>query len=63
MSTMFILLHNANDDGYLSDPEYASQVSQQLNEASYRLLYSIRCDDPGHYSGPRVIRLGVSYNF
>lgn len=54
---------NANDDGYLSDPEYASQVSQQLNEASYRLLYSIRCDDPGHYSGPRVIRLGVSYNF
>ncbi|MDR2085129.1 MAG: TonB-dependent receptor [Bacteroidales bacterium] len=54
---------NADSDGYLSDPQFQSLIQQQLNEASYRLLYSIRANDPSNYSGPRVIRLGVSYNF
>ncbi|MDL2227941.1 TonB-dependent receptor [Bacteroidales bacterium OttesenSCG-928-K03] len=54
---------NPDNDGYLTDGRFENLIKQQLSEASYRLLYSLRCDNPGNYAGPRVIRLGVSYNF
>lgn len=54
---------NADDDGYLASAEYQNIISQQLNETTYRMLYAIRCNNPSNYSGPRVIRVGVSYNF
>ena len=54
---------NANNDGYLSDPAFQTTIQQQLSEQSYRLLYSIRADSPSNYSGPRLIRIGVGYNF
>ena len=54
---------NPDDDGYLTADEWQTEISQQLNVDSYRMLYQMRVDTPGNYSGPRLIRLGVSYNF
>ncbi|MCX6247017.1 MAG: TonB-dependent receptor [Bacteroidetes bacterium] len=51
------------DDGYLSAPEYQTQISQQVNEAAYRDLYSIYMDRPFNFSSPRQTRLGVMFNF
>jgi outer membrane receptor protein involved in Fe transport len=51
------------DDGYLSAPEYQSQISEQVNEASYRDLYSIYMDRPFNFSSPRQTRLGLMFNF
>lgn len=54
---------NADDDGYLTAPEWQSQISQQLSEESYRLLYESYVNDPSNYSSPRTVRLGVIFNF
>lgn len=51
------------DDGYLSAPEYQSQIRKQVNEAAYRDLYSIYMDRPFNYSSPRQTRLGLMFNF
>jgi outer membrane receptor protein involved in Fe transport len=51
------------DDGYLSAPEYQNQIKEQVNEASYRDLYSIYMDRPFDYSSPRQTRLGLMFNF
>lgn len=54
---------NADDDGYLADAEYQSQIAQQIDEQSYRTLYELRLLNPDNYSAPRQIRLGLSLNF
>ena len=52
-----------NDDGFLSAPEWQNAISQQVNEQSFRDLYSINMNNPYRYSSPRTIRLGVMFNF
>ncbi len=52
-----------SDDGYLSAPEYQTQIKSQISEASYRDLYSIFMDRPFNYSSPRQTRLGLMFNF
>ncbi len=54
---------NPNDDGYLSAPEWQNDIAQQLNEESYRLLYETQVNNPGNYTTPRTIRLGLIFNF
>lgn len=54
---------NPDDDGYLSAPQWQSEISQQLNEESYRLLYESYVNNPSNYSSPRTIRVGVIFNF
>ncbi len=54
----------ANDDGYLTAPEWQSAIEEQVSPQAYRDLYSIRYDEnPYYYSSPRTIRLGVMFNF
>jgi len=54
----------ADDDGYLSAPEWQNSINQQVSPQSYRDIYYIRWDDnPYNYSSPRTIRLGVMFNF
>jgi hypothetical protein len=53
----------ANDDGYLSAPEWQNAISQQVNQQSYIDLYTINMNNPYRYSSPRTIRLGVKFNF
>ena len=52
-----------SDDGYLSAPEYQNLIREQVNEASYRDLYSIYMDRPFNFSSPRQTRLGLMFNF
>ncbi|NTW23104.1 MAG: TonB-dependent receptor plug domain-containing protein [Lentimicrobium sp.] len=54
---------NPDDDGYLAAAEYQNLINTQLDPQSYRDLYSIRVNNPGNYSSPRQIRLGVVLNF
>ena len=54
---------NADDDGYLTAPESQKQISEATSEQAYRDLYAIAVNNPGNYSSPRTIRLGVIFNF
>ncbi|RLD56534.1 MAG: hypothetical protein DRJ05_11160, partial [Bacteroidetes bacterium] len=54
---------NPGDDGYLAAPEWQKEIENQVNPASYRDLYALRIDSPFNYSSPRLIRLGVRFNF
>lgn len=53
----------ADDDGYLTAPEWQNSISQQVDPQSYRDLYSINMNNPYRYSSPRTIRLGLMFNF
>jgi outer membrane receptor protein involved in Fe transport len=54
---------NPDDDGYLSAPESQKQISEALDEQAYRDLYSIAVNNPGNYSSPRMVHLGMIFNF
>jgi hypothetical protein len=54
---------SSSDDGFLSAPEWQNQISQQVDQQSFRDLYSIQMNNPYRYSNPRTIRLGVMFNF
>jgi len=54
---------NPNDDGYLTAPEWQRQINSQVDPQSFRDLYGVFVDNPGNYSQPRFIRLGVIFNF
>jgi outer membrane receptor protein involved in Fe transport len=54
---------NPNDDGYLTAPESQQQISEAISEQAYRDLYSVAVNNPGNYSSPRTIHLGVIFNF
>jgi outer membrane receptor protein involved in Fe transport len=54
---------NADDDGYLTAPESQKQISDALSEQAYRDLYAVAVNNPGNYSNPRTVRLGVIFNF
>lgn len=54
---------NPDDDGYLTAPEWQRQINNQLDPMSFRDLYGNFVDNPGNYSSPRQIRLGLTFNF
>lgn len=54
---------NPDDDGFLAAAEFQNQINSQLDPQAYRDLYAIRINSPFNYSLPRMIRLGVSFNF
>jgi len=54
---------NADDDGYLSAPEWQRQINNQLDPLAFRDMYGNFVNNPGNYSTPRQIRLGLMFNF
>ena len=54
---------NADDDGYLTAPEWQKQISSQLDPQAFIQMYQIYVNGGGHYSTPRQIRVGFSFNF
>lgn len=54
---------NPDDDGYLAAAEYQKEINSQIDPISFRELYSIRVNSPYNYSAPRMIRLGLIFNF
>lgn len=54
---------NPDDDGYLAAPEWQRQINNQTNATAFREMYEVYVNDPGNYSSPRQLRLGVMFNF
>ena len=54
---------NADDDGYLSAPEWQREIYSQIDPQAYIQMYQIYVNNGGFYSAPRQIRLGLSFNF
>ncbi len=54
---------NPNDDGYLTAPEWQREINDQIDPTSFRELYGNFVNNPGNYSSPRQIRLGLIFNF
>lgn len=54
---------NPDDDGYLTSNQFQPEINTQLDTQSYIDFYSIAINRAGNYSMPRLIRLGVSFNF
>lgn len=54
---------NPDDDGYLADPGNFNSIESQLSPTSFRDYYNIIVNNPGRYSLPRRIRLGVQLSF
>ena len=52
-----------DDDGYLTSPKYQSQIRSQIDPQSFIEMYQIYVDRGGHYSTPRQIKIGASFNF
>ncbi|MEX1192158.1 MAG: carboxypeptidase regulatory-like domain-containing protein [Brumimicrobium sp.] len=52
-----------DDDGYLSAAQFQSTIQNQLDEQSYRDMYSMYMANPFNISRPRTIRLGVKFDF
>ncbi len=51
------------DDGYLSSPQGINSVSFQTDAQSYADLYNVSMANPGNYTLPRRLRLGVRIGF
>lgn len=54
---------NATDDGYMTAAETQSLINAANDPMSFRDLYSVKINDPSHYSIPRRIRIGVMLDF
>ncbi|MEA3444605.1 MAG: TonB-dependent receptor [Bacteroidota bacterium] len=54
---------NPDDDGYLSAAANQPEIESQLDEESFRNYYTMALQNPGMYSRPRTIRLGLSLSF
>ncbi|MFM2049502.1 MAG: hypothetical protein RI955_2050, partial [Bacteroidota bacterium] len=54
---------NAADDGYVGSPSYNTKVKDLNSVQGFIDQYSIKSDNPDHYSLPRRIKLGIQFNF
>ncbi len=52
-----------DDDGYLAAAEWQNEINSQIDPNSYATLYDLKVNNPGNYSRPRQIRIGVALNF
>jgi hypothetical protein len=53
---------SAFDDGYLTSPQGRNQVSFQTDAQAYADLYNIAMLNPGRFTLPRRMRIGVRVN-
>ena len=62
---VFSVTGNAEDNGYLTDPETQSTINAYLDPDSYRDLYTIAYlnNSIWNYSSPRSVKLTLSYSF
>ncbi|MBI1315717.1 TonB-dependent receptor plug domain-containing protein [bacterium] len=54
---------SAEDDGYLTSAQAQNVIASQVDAQSYTDLYNIRMANPGNYTLPRRLRLGVVFSF
>jgi hypothetical protein len=53
---------SAYDDGYLTSPQGRNQVSFQTDAQAYADLYNLAMLNPGRFTLPRRMRIGVRVN-
>jgi hypothetical protein len=54
---------NPNDDGYLNAAQFQPDIESQIDETSFRELYSLKANNPFHYGLARTIQMGVRFDF
>ena len=54
---------DADDDGYLTAAKYRAEIQNQLDPQAFIDMYSIYVNNGNHYSTPRQIKVGASFNF
>ena len=52
-----------DDDGYLTSSKYQQEILNQLDPEAFIQMYQIYVNNGGHYSTPRQIKIGASFNF
>lgn len=61
---VYAVTGNPEDNGYLTDPETQTLIDSYLDPLSYRDLYSIALSNNNYnYSRPRLIKVGLTYQF
>ncbi len=53
----------ADDDGFLSDPENQAYINNQINPDTFRLLYQMHLYNPAYYDIPSIWRLGLIFKW
>ncbi len=54
---------NADDDGYLTAPQFQPAIESQLDPQAFRDMYALKANSPYNFSAPRTIQLGVRLDF
>jgi len=54
---------NAEDDGYLTSSAAQNVIDAKNDADAFRYLYSLKVNNPNHYSLPRMLRAGISFEF
>jgi hypothetical protein len=54
---------NADDDGYLTAPQFQPFINGQIDPVAFRDMYNLRVNDPRNFSLPRRMRIGAILNF
>ena len=52
-----------DDDGFLSAAERQNEINAKEDPETYRRMYEIYINNPGNYSTPRTLRLGLIFGF
>ncbi len=61
---LFGVTGDADDNGFLTDPETQTYIANQLDPNSYRDYYTMSLNNNYYnYTNPRMVNLGVSYTF
>lgn len=63
ITNVYAATGNADDDGYLSAPEWQREIYTQIDPEAFIQMYQIYVNSGGNYSAPRQIRVGLSFNF
>ena len=63
ITSVYAATGNADDDGYLSAPEWQREIQSQIDPQAYIQMYELIVKSGYNYSMPRHIRLGMSFNF
>lgn len=54
---------NANDDGYLTDPQNQAEINSKNSPDAYRNYYRMYTNNPYNYDIPRILRIGLKIGF
>jgi hypothetical protein len=54
---------NPSDDGYLTSTQAQAALALANSAVAFRDMYNISINQPGNFSSPRQIRIGLMFNF